>query len=668
MRAPIDWLKEYIELSLPIKELAWKLTEIGLAVEKIDEKNGSFILELEITPNRPDLLSITGIAREIAALEEKPVKLPQVQLPAKEIDLPINVNNDFSLFKRYSAVIIDGVQIRQSPEWLQQRLVQMNLRPINNIVDVTNYVMYESGLPLHAFDYKQILGHEINVLKAKGGEDFTTVDQLSYKLPEGAMIIKDKNRLIDLAGIKGGLNSGIQNYTETVYLHSTVNNPLLIRKASRILGLKSDASYIYERGVDPAGTLPAVKRAASLILQTSGGKIASELIDLKNKDYQPRKLSLRFSRFEKITGIRLPEAKIVSILKNLNFDPEVTGKDELISHIPTYRKDIEFEEDLIEEVARIYGYNSFPRTLPVNPPPQKSVAYQISYDAENRLKNVLIGSGLTEIYSYSLIKNSDLDWMNINKNQVIRLENPVSLEFVFLRPSLLAGLIKAVKLNQANYESSAFFELGRVYRKNGSYGETNFLSLLKSGGSYVGIKGIIELFLDRLNIKDIKFSVLPGTYGNFPRIFDSSQSALISVKNKPLGIVGKIKNDKLDLLAVIPPVYAAEISWDLAKEYVSTAKYRPVSVYPPYKEDLSLILPKTTLAGDIITEISASSLLVKDVGHLDSYQNTLTLRIIYQAEDRNLTSSEISDLRKSILDRLLEKYGASLKKTSVRME
>ena len=174
--------------------------------------------------------------------------------------------------------------------------------------------------------------------------------------------------------------------------------------------------------------------------------------------------------------------------------------------------------------------------------------------------------------------------------------------------------------------------------------------------------------MDRLNIKDIKFSVLPGTYGNFPRIFDSSQSALISVKNKPLGIVGKIKNDKLDLLAVIPPVYAAEISWDLAKEYVSTAKYRPVSVYPPYKEDLSLILPKTTLAGDIITEISASSLLVKDVVHLDSYQNTLTLRIIYQAEDRNLTSSEISDLRKSILDRLLEKYGASLKKTSVRME
>src|SRR3989344_1562093 len=271
MKAPVSWLKEYVDITLRTDTLAEKLTEVGLGVEKIIKDGTDTIFDLEITPNRPDCLSIIGIAREIAAIENKKINLviPEIKIP-KEITLPIKLSPDYDLFYRWTGVTIADVEIKDSPKWLQDRLIKVGLRPINNIVDITNYVMFELGVPLHAFDYDSIKGHTMKVELAKGGEEFTSVDEKSYHLPKDAIIISDKERIIDLAGIKGGLNSGIKTNTKNIFLHVTIDNPILIRRASLALALRSDASAIYERGVDKGGTLKTLARAAQLVIELAG--------------------------------------------------------------------------------------------------------------------------------------------------------------------------------------------------------------------------------------------------------------------------------------------------------------------------------------------------------------------------------------------------------------
>src|SRR3989344_2884865 len=248
MKAPLSWLKEYVEITLKPEALAEKLTEVGLGVEKIEKVDGDTIFELEITPNRPDCLSIVGIAREIAAIENKKIKLPKAKLTIpKKTTLPIKLKSDYKLFHRWTGITIADVTIKPSPAWMQERLKKVGLRPINNLVDITNYVMFELGLPLHAFDYDQIKGQLMVVEEAKGGEKFTTVDDKTYSLPHGAIIIKDAERIIDLAGIKGGLNSGITQKTKNVFIHMTIDDPIHIRRASQTLALRSDASAINDR-------------------------------------------------------------------------------------------------------------------------------------------------------------------------------------------------------------------------------------------------------------------------------------------------------------------------------------------------------------------------------------------------------------------------------------
>ena len=389
MLAPLSWLKEYVDITLSPKELGDRLTEVGLGTEKITKADGDVIFEFEITPNRPDLLSILGIAREIAAVERKKIRqlnLPNLTKPKKE-SLPIKLNPDYKLFQRWTGISIANISIKPSPQWMQDRLTKIGLRPINNVIDITNYVMFELGIPLHAFDYDQIIGHEMTVEKAIGGEQFTSVDEKSYHLPKNAIIIKDKERIIDLAGIKGGLNSGITDNTKYVFLHVTIDDPILIRKASIALSLRSDASAIYERGVDKGGTLKTLARAAQLVIELAGGNIASKIYDLKNKAFEPWKLKLRTERMNNILGIEIPEKRVLSILESLNLNPSIitlssfprkresrfvpvkTGiksgvTDSVIEcTVPTYRNDLKIEEDLIEEVARLYGYSNFPQTI-----------------------------------------------------------------------------------------------------------------------------------------------------------------------------------------------------------------------------------------------------------------------------------------------------------------
>src|SRR5260221_2754977 len=325
MIAPLSWLTEYIDIKMEPKKLGDKLTEVGLGCEKILHEKDDTIFELEITPNRPDWLSVVGVAREIAAIEGKKIKFPPLKTSLKPKKttklLSLTIHPNYSCSQRMTGIIISGITVKDSPKWLKDRLQSIGQRPINNIVDITNYVMGELGSPTHAFDYEDIAAHEMWVSLAKGGESFESVDGISYHLPKGAIIYTDKEKIFDLAGIKGGKNSGTYESTKTLFILVPVDNPVLIRRASLALGLRSDASAIFERAVNKGGTIDALKRTIDLILENAGGEIASQLIDMKEQDFKPWKLSLRLERLEFILGIKIPEKEVTDILERLNLNP-----------------------------------------------------------------------------------------------------------------------------------------------------------------------------------------------------------------------------------------------------------------------------------------------------------------------------------------------------------
>jgi phenylalanyl-tRNA synthetase beta chain len=351
-----------------------------------------------------------------------------------------------------------------SPEWLKKRLESVGHKPINNIVDITNFVMLELGNPIHSFDYHKIIGNEIWVKQAKGGEKFESVDEINYHLPKDAIVYEDIEKIFDLVGIKGGKNSGTYSDTTAVFIVVEVDDPVLIRKASQKLALRSEASSIFERAVNKGGTIDALKRTVDLILKTAGGELASPLIDLKENNFNPWKLDLRLERLEFVLGITIPKEKIVEILDHLNLSPNLNNKKNLIAcTIPTYRNDLQIEEDLIEEVARLYGYNNFPKTLPTGQQPTTTIPHFIDYLEFAKAKEILTASGFSEVYTYSLLGESDLNSTNVDPENIIRIDNPISREFEYLRPNLNINLIKAFYQNLPNFSEVSLFELGKVY-------------------------------------------------------------------------------------------------------------------------------------------------------------------------------------------------------------
>jgi len=648
MIAPLSWLIEYVDITLTPKELADKLTEIGLGVEKITKTSDDIIFELEITPNRPDLLSIIGIAREIATIERKKLILPSSILHPKGVvtklreKLPLTIKTDSKINPRFTGVIISGIKVRESPKWLKDRLQKVGQRAINNIVDITNYVMLELGNPIHAFDYAKIVGNTMIVSQAKGGEKFESVDGVLYHLPKDAVIISDKEKIIDLCGIKGGKNSGTYEDTKTIFIRVPVEIPNLIRRTSLSLGLRSDASSIFERGVNGGGTIDALRRIIDLILEIAGGEVASNLYDIKAQDFKPWKLKLRLERLAKILGITIPEKKVTGILDSLNLSPVILNKrsaskdlkgfaksdlaqnDIIECSIPTYRNDLKIEEDLIEEVARIYGYNNFPKTIPIGEIPTQQIPYFKDFRLDEKIKNILKASGFSEIYTYSLISEKDLTETGINSQNTLRVDNPVSRDFEYLRPTLKINLLKALVQNKPNFTEINLFELGKVYlEKNLDRAqEAYFFSGITNTKNFLEVKGILERLFEELGIKD----------------------------------------DPAKFIEIINEGIFFEINYsEMLNKINLKKKFIPLAKYPGIYEDLAIVAPESTKIGQIIEEIKNQSSLITIVSLLDQFKETRTFHIVYQHKNRNLTNDEVTKIREKILESLKNKFNARLK-------
>ncbi len=657
MLAPLSWLKEYVDIALTPKKLAEKLTEVGLSVEKITKTPDDTILELEITPNRPDLLSIVGIAREIAAIEGKKVKYPGVNgkhpegaiggLKPEKI-LPLKIQTNVTINPRFTGIIINNIIVKESPNWLKDRLKKIGQRSVNNIVDITNYVMFELGNPIHAFDYDKIAGQVMTVHQTKGGELFKSVDAVLYRLPKNAVVISDKEEIIDLCGIKGGENSGTYKDTKTIFIRVPVEIPSLIRRTSMSLGLRSVASSIFERGVNKGGTLEALKRCIDLIREIAGGEVTSELYDIKSKDFKPWKLNLRIEKLNHILGIEIPEKRVLSILESLNLNPALkphlrgvasqhlgggrlkamtpprwTSK-EIECTIPTYRNDLKIEEDLIEEVARLYGYNNFPKTMPTGETPTNQIPYFRNFKIDEKVKNILTASGFSEIYTHSLVSEDDLKNINVKSENCVRVDNPVSREFEYLRPTLKINLLKALKLNKPNFKNINLFELGKVYAgKNlDEAREYYVISGITNVKNFFEVKGIIEKIFDELGVK-----------------LDST---------KHIEVLDEGVFFEFNFSEILPHI-------NLNK------KFKPLPKYPPIIEDLAIVVRENVRTDQILDAIKRESPLISSVSLLDSFESSRTFHIVYRDPQKNLTTDEVSKIRSKILKTLKEKLSAMLK-------
>lgn len=649
MLVPISWLKEYIEIKLQTKELMWRLTEIGLTCEKKEKINGEEILDIEVTANRPDWMSILGVAQEIAAIQGNKVKEPQIKdLEKPKNKLKIKLKNDFEAIERWSGVIISGVKIKPSPLWLQKRILSVGLRPINNVVDITNFVMFEMGMPMHAFDYDEIKGQEMTVCLSKGNEKFTSVDELSYTLPKDAIIIKDKERIIDLAGIKGGLNSGIKDKTKNILLHSTINNPKLVRRASMALGLRSDASAIYERGPDKGGTIKAIKRAVNLILETAGGKIASEIFDIKKKDYNPYPVELTFEKMDKVLGIKIKREKAVKILSSLNLNPKIKGK-KIFCLIPTKRSDIKIEEDLIEEVARIYGYNNFPLTLPEGKVKEEKIAYFKEDKFERKLRETMISAGYSEVMNYSLISEKIIKDSLFQVDSCLKVKNPVSLDYQYLRPSLLPSLILAAKSNPNPILK--LFEIDKVFPK-----ENYKISAIAKGINFREFKGVIDTLFENLNVKGYEI-----IFETKELVYHPNKSGNISINKSSIGCFGEISPYVIENFSIKGNIWAFEFEVESLKKSKSPKFYQPISEYPAQIEDLTFIFPPKTRIKEAIDLIEKTSKLIYKVELKDIYEDAFTFRIHYQSQEKTLTNDDVKSEREKIVNEIKRKLGGRIK-------
>ena len=431
---------------------------------------GDVVLNLEITPNRPDCLSVIGLAREIAALTGQTVRLPEVSYPEEAPPVDDYASVEIAvpeLCPRYCASVITGVRIGESPGWMQRRLLACGLRPINNVVDVTNYVMLEYGQPLHAFDYQMIRGRKVVVRRASPGERVVSLDGVERVLSADMLVIADAERAVAIAGVMGGANSEVTTETTSILLEAANFNPASIHRTGRALRLASEAAMRFERGISPELTLPALKRATQLIIELAGGRAATGLADVYPAKREPRPIALSTGEVKRVLGVEFSVERIRHVLTSLGFDCRPGGSaEEVLAIAPYWRSDITLPVDLIEEVARITGYDEIPTTMLSQPIPRHNPAPIIRL--KQGLAQRLVGYGFQEIVSYSL---TSLDLLSRLRPQrrppevmPLRVANPMTVEQEYLRPCLRAGLLAALAANRARVEGGLrLFELGRVY-------------------------------------------------------------------------------------------------------------------------------------------------------------------------------------------------------------
>ncbi|GAB6273201.1 MAG: phenylalanine--tRNA ligase subunit beta [Peptococcaceae bacterium] len=657
------------------------------------------ILELEVTPNRGDCLSMLGVAREVAAIFKQPLRLqiPEVNPQPNEIKEYVQVEiKDVALCSRYVARLFKQVKVAPSPLWIQNRLRAGGVRPINNIVDLTNYVMLEMGQPLHAFDYACLKEGKIVVRKAKEGEELVSLDGVTRTLNPGMLVIADAKEPVALAGVMGGLNTEVTPETNTVLLEAACFHPQTIRRTSQILNLRSESSNRFEKGVDIEGCALSAHRAAQLIQHIQAGEVVAGIIDQYPKPFSPRTILLKTERVNFLLGVKIPAEEGEDILSRLNFQvqrqlDEPSGQSSyLIVKTPSYRPDIEREIDLVEEVARLYGYNQIPATLPFGTTTKgRRVGEQ---EIHAKIKEVLMSCGLNEVVTFSFINPAVFDLFDLSPESpyrnTIKLQNPLHKEQVALRTTLLPGLMEVIQRNfNRRVTNGAIFEIGRVFYpdSNGRIGfqtalpeERIMLAAAGTGKTLNGwhqpaiaidfyyFKGVLETLLAVLGLTEISFVPFKREPG-----FHPGRTAQVMVNGNQMGLVGELHPNVLENYNLPVPVVAFSV--DLTKLASLSGKnktYTPLPHFPGINRDIAIMLPEGIPAEEVCGLIrKTGGNLLRNFCLFDVYQGeqikkgyrSLAFTLNFQADDRTLTDNEVAVNVKTIAAALKEKLGAELR-------
>ncbi|MDS1030793.1 phenylalanine--tRNA ligase subunit beta [Bacillota bacterium LX-D] len=659
--------------------------EVGQSVQKILGLDDE-VLELELTPNRADCLSIINVAREVSAITGSKLQIPEIKESetSEETSKLATVeiaNPEFC--GRYSARVIKNVQVGKSPLWLKHRLESAGMRSINNIVDITNFVMLEMGQPLHAFDYDCLTGHHIVVRTAYAGEEILTLDNNKRTLDQEMLIIADEKKAVAIAGVMGGLESEVTNQTKTILLESANFTGASIRKTSRKLGLRSEASARYEKGINIEGTIAALNRAVDLIEKLGAGQGVPGNIDIYPLHQPTKCVKLRPERVNQILGINLSQETIINYLERLNMEVRVDGAQFTVG-IPPYRQDISIEIDLIEEIARMFGYDEIPTTLPVGTMSQsKKSTEQLLVE---RSKDILTGCGMTEVITYSFISPKAFDKLSLEKEHtwrnVVTIKNPLSEEQSVMRTTLIPGLLEVATRNIKRRQTNiSIFENGKVFLPRVGEAlpeEATILAGLVTGEQiktwnwpkeikdFYYLKGIVEALFLKLNATSAVFK--PSKSYAF---LHPGRGAEILVENQVIGVIGEIHPTVLQNFELEQPVYVFELQTGLLlKGFKKVKTYQPLPKYPVVERDMAFLLPeKVTIqeVNDIITKVGGE--LLANFSLFDVYRGkqvpegwkSIAYNLIYQAQDRTLTDNEVNELHLKIQSELKNNFQAQLR-------
>lgn len=644
------------------------------------------ILELEVTPNRGDCLSMLGVAREVAASLSRPLR---AYSPREYTELPENIKGlarveiiNPELCPRYVARLFTNVKVAPSPLWMQERLRAAGVRPISNIVDLTNYVMMERGQPLHAFDYDTLRERRIIVRPAQEGETIVSLDEVTRQLTPGMLVIADAAGPVAIAGIMGGLETEVTEKTVNVLLESAYFDPVNIRRTVKILGLRSESSTRFEKGIDREGCLSAANRAAWLLQQIRAGDVVSGVIDNYPLRKEPEKIVLRPARVNFVLGTEIAKEEIATNLQRLHFEVANAGS-ELLIQVPSSRNDIHQEIDLIEEVARLYGYNQIPGTLPCGVSTLGIRNRERIF--EEQIKEMLAGCGLTEVVTFSFINPVVFDQFNLpaesKLRKVVKLQNPLSEEHSVLRTWLLPGLVEVLRRNfNRRVTTGAIFEIGRVfYPREGELPEERMMLAAVGRGEiasgwntqglkidYYFLKGVLEALSIRAGI-----SLSYKLEDKHPS-FHPGRTACVLAGQEELGILGELHPDVLGKLELPPGMVACEL--DFAKMFAAAQERKEFSSlprFPAVQRDLAVLVDRDVPA-QVVEEIikQAGGHLLRGVSLFDVYEGgqvkkgfrSLAFSLIFFADDRTLTVEEVALQVEKISAQLSQKIGAEIRR------
>jgi phenylalanyl-tRNA synthetase beta chain len=666
MIVSLEWLKQYIDLPPNTAELADRLALAGLNHEMFDDK----VIDLEVTSNRPDCLGHIGVAREIGVLYGRPFKTPAAKPQAKgeavskitkvEITSP-------ELCPRYTARVIRGVQIGPSPQWLQDRLRAVGIAVINNVVDVTNFVLMECGQPLHAFDFAKLKGGRIVVREAKPGEKFTAINHQEYELAPGTCVIADAQRAVCLAGVMGGADSEVSEATTDILLEAAEFDQLTTRTTARRFGLHSPSSYRFERGVDPHGVDWASRRACELILETAGGTLCEGVVDVGRKPPEREVVKLRFDQLPRVLGIKVPDEIVQKILTALGcVETHVCGHCVKVTP-PSWRADLTREIDLIEEVARIHGYDKIPEDVGV-----KMAASTRSREDRvlERVRGVMIAAGFDEAMTLSAVDESWVDAIQPWTDEPpLRTSTPVLRRADCLRQTLLPSLLTARRHNEKVANPKAeLFEIANVYLPEaGMLPQQKRLLAIVSGGDFNELKGVVESLVARLAPSrhvEVGASAYP--------LLDDVRQCRLRLGDHTLGVLGELSSAGKQRFEMRWATTVAELDIDLlvgAAELVATT--RPLSQYPPVGRDLNIVIPESVHWSEVAALVRESGgELVESVAYQETYRNaerlgagnkSLMFSLQLRSATGTLTNEEADAVRNRIVATLSERLGAALR-------